>query len=133
MLFYSIGVYASEAAFSWKLWRGGGVAVEQGAKGGKIIDNLIINNPRVGSALKIDGQHGFSNIIDNYAGEATRFNIPTKGPGGVVLRKSELFQLRGSLNDRSGIFEWILDNNQITHRRFIPGGNITGYPNQIVK
>jgi filamentous hemagglutinin len=46
---------------------------------------------------------------------------------------SELRQLEGSYNGKNGIFEWIIDNNQVTHRRFIPNGKITGYPNQLVK
>ena len=27
--------------------------------------------------------------------------------------------------------EWIVDQGSMTHRRFIPGGNVTGFPNQI--
>lgn len=56
--------------------------------------------------------------------------IPTKGPGGTVVRRSELYQVEGSLNGKEGVFEWIIDQGQMTHRRFIPGGRVTGYPNQ---
>jgi hypothetical protein len=70
-------------------------------------------------------------IIDNYAGEATRFDIPTKGPGGSIIRTSELRQIQGSNNGTEGIFEWIIDQGGVTHRRFIPGGRVTGLPNQI--
>ncbi|VVM19999.1 hypothetical protein BSPWISOXPB_7375 [uncultured Gammaproteobacteria bacterium] len=50
---------------------------------------------RIGSANKLpDGQHGFNDIIDNYAGEATRFDIPTKGPGGSIIRTSELSRFK---------------------------------------
>jgi hypothetical protein len=36
------------------------------------------------------------------------------------------------ITDSTGIFEWIKEpNGNISHRRFIPGGKITGYPNQI--
>jgi hypothetical protein len=87
---------------------------------------------RIGSANKLpDGQHGFNDIIDNYAGEATRFDIPTKGPGGSIIRTSELRQIQGSNNGTEGIFEWIIDQGAVTHRRFIPGGRVTGLPNQI--
>jgi len=91
--------------------------------------------PRSGSALKTDPYHGFPRIIDNFARDATRFEIPTRGPGGVILRNSELFQveggLEGALHGRDGVFEWIVDQGELTHRRFIPGGGLTGYPNQI--
>jgi len=86
--------------------------------------------PRSGAALKTDAQHAFPDIIDNYADDATRFTIPTKGPGGGVVRQSELRQLEGGLRGEQGVFEWIVDEGQVTHRRFIPGGRITGYPNQ---
>jgi hypothetical protein len=71
--------------------------------------------------------------FDNYAGDATKFVIPTKGPGGVVIRESELSQIEGSNNGVEGVFEWIVDEGDVTHRRFIPGGKVTGFPNQIPK
>jgi filamentous hemagglutinin len=99
-----------------------------------VIDNSVIGKPRVGSANKLpDGQHGFNDIIDNYAGDAAKFEIPTKGPGGEVVRVSELRQIEGSNNGISGVFEWIVDEGNVTHRRFIPGGQVTGLPNQIPK
>jgi len=105
-----------------------------GKVGAKAIDNSVIGRPRVGSANKLpDGQHGFNDIIDNYAGDAAKFEIPTKGPGGEVVRVSELRQIKGSNNGVGGIFEWIVDEGNVTHRRFIPGGQVTGLPNQILK
>ncbi|VVH63939.1 hypothetical protein BSPWISOX_2300 [uncultured Gammaproteobacteria bacterium] len=98
----------------------------------RIIENSVLDSVRIGSANKLpDGQHGFNDIIDNYAGEATRFDIPTKGPGGSIIRTSELRQIQGSNNGTEGIFEWIIDQGAVTHRRFIPGGRVTGLPNQI--
>ncbi|GHT89132.1 hypothetical protein AGMMS49543_28040 [Betaproteobacteria bacterium] len=55
-------------------------------------------------------------MVDNYAGNATKFSIPTKGPSGVVIRQSDLYQLEGSLNGKTGVFEWIVDQGQVTHR-----------------
>lgn len=97
----------------------------------KGIDNSVIGKPRTGSANKLpDGQHGFNDIIDNYAGDAAKFDIPTRGPGGKVVRTSELRQIEGSNNGVDGVFEWIVDQGNVTHRRFIPGGTVTGLPNQ---
>jgi hypothetical protein len=42
----------------------------------------------------------------------------------------ELRQIEGSLGGKVGIFEWIIDKNRVTHRRFILVGKITGSPNQ---
>ena len=86
--------------------------------------------PRARGVLKADPHHAFPNVVDNFAREATRFEVPTRGSGGSIVRTSELFQVEGSLNRLSGVFEWIVDREQITHRRFIPGGKVTGFPNQ---
>ena len=111
-----------------------GKAGEANAVVPKKINNSLIGKPRSGSANKLpDGQHGFNDIIDNYAGDAARFDIPTKGPGGKVVRTSELRQIKGSNNGVEGIFEWVIDQGNVTHRRFIPNGAITGLPNQIPK
>ncbi len=95
------------------------------------IANPVLGKPRAGSALKSDPQHAFPDLVDNFATDAQRFTIPTRGPGGQVVRQSELLQVEGSLNGREGVFEWIVDQGQVTHRRFIPGGRVTGSPNQI--
>jgi len=85
---------------------------------------------RVGSALSKDDpfHRSVSWVVDNP--DAQRFAI-TGGDG--VAR--ELYQLPGELNGKSGVFEWILDesgsNPVINHQRFIPGGGVTGYPNQV--
>ena len=91
------------------------------------INNPVLNNIRTGSALKTDELHSFNNIIDNYAGQATRFNL--KGGDGV---ERSLYQLEGSLNGKKGVFEWIIDPNPakgVVHRRFIENVQITGKPN----
>jgi hypothetical protein len=95
--------------------------------------------PRSGSAANPpltrqgipDPHHAFPNVVDNFARDAQRFTIPTRGPGGTIVGQAELYQVEGSLNGRSGIFEWIVENGSVTHRRFIPGGSVTGLPNQI--
>ncbi len=83
---------------------------------------------RVGSGLKGDLFHrSVSWVVDNPA--AQRFTI-TGGDG--VAR--DLYQLTGELNGKPGVHEWIVDRSGsepvITHQRFIPGGSVTGGPNQ---
>ena len=91
----------------------------------KTIKNPIVHANRVGSAKKIDKYHNFSNIVDNYANNAKKFKL--KGGDGKIRT---LYQAKGSLNGKDGVFEWILDKNKgVTHRRFIEGAKITGKPN----
>jgi filamentous hemagglutinin len=63
--------------------------------------------------------HGFTDIVDNYAGEASQFKL---GDGAT------LYQLDGSLNGVSGRFEWIVDPKLggVSHRMFVPRGTING-------
>lgn len=43
-----------------------------------------------------------------------------------------LYQIEGRYNGKYGVFEWIVDDSgNITHRRFITGGTVTGKPSQI--
>ena len=82
------------------------------------ITNDIIKLPKKGSALKLDRYHNFNKIVDNYAGEATKFDIPN----------GKLYQLDGSLNKVNGRFEWIIQDGHVTHRLFVPNGTINGVP-----
>jgi RHS repeat-associated protein len=91
----------------------------------------VVGLERTGSALKVDPHHSFHEFIDNFAGDGSRFSIPTAGPGGTVSRYSDLYQLEGTNVDGAhGVFEWIVDRGVVTHRRFIAGGKVCGYPNQ---
>ncbi len=95
------------------------------------IYNDVVVNVRTGSALKADPYHAFSDIIDNYAGCAEKFDLV--GNDGI---KRALYQIKGSLNKMDGIFEWIVDPNPskgVTHRLFIPKGTITGKPNMQIR
>ena len=67
--------------------------------------------------------HGFSDIVDNYAGTA----VKTPLNNGATL-----YQLEGSLNGVSGRFEWILDPKLggISHRMFVSGGKVNGVPSK---
>lgn len=95
------------------------------------ISNPIVDAIRTGSALKLDKDHAFPDIVDNYAGYAHRFNLV-----GNDGKSRSLYQLKGSLNGIEGIFEWIVDPDPaigVAHRRFIGGGRITGRPNQAIR
>jgi len=104
-----------------------------GAVAASKVANPLAGLSRTGKALKTDLYHAFPDIIDNSVTAAQKFSLPIKGPGGQVVRSGELYQVGGSLNKESGVFEWIIDAGSVTHRRFIPGGTVTGFPNQVVK
>ena len=74
-------------------------------------------------------EHGFSNIVDNYPTIANEYSLV--GGDGISRR---FFQIEGSNNGKIGVFEWIVEpNGNISHRRFINGGTLTGKPNQVPK
>ena len=123
----------------WKTLKGGGKVAEgtiesgskaaenviesagKGAEGGsKAVDitNDVLDSARTGSAVKTDQYHAFNDIIDNYAGQATK----------TSLGNANLYQLEGSLNGVTGRFEWIVQNGNVTHRMFVPGGTMNGAP-----
>lgn len=62
--------------------------------------------------------HGFNDIVDNYAGYATK----------TQLNNATLYQLDGSLNGVAGRFEWIIQDGNVTHRMFIQNGTMNGVP-----
>ncbi|MGZ7151864.1 WXG100 family type VII secretion target [Bacillus sp. BC08] len=127
-----------------------------GANSTKVIKELngpVIDGKRVGSGKKVDKvkpiwgrdekgkpfiekefphvskEHGFSDVIDNYSRFAEEF--PLVGGDGI---KRELYQITGSNNGKKGVFEWIVEpHGDVSHRRFIENGVMTGKPNQIPK
>ena len=91
------------------------------------IPNPVLGLPRVGSALKTDAYHSFSDIIDNYAAFAAHFVIPAENESG----HADEYQIYGSLNGTEGVFEWIVQDEQVTHRFFRPGGTLNGDPSDV--
>ncbi|MCA1702006.1 MAG: hypothetical protein LC808_01535, partial [Actinobacteria bacterium] len=84
---------------------------------------------RTGSALKSDPYHRATSwVVDDPA--AKRFAVT----GGDGVQRS-LYQLAGEVNGKPGVFEWLVDSSGaqsvITHQRFIPGGSVTGFMNQV--
>lgn len=89
--------------------------------------NKILKADRIGSGLKPDPTHrGASYLSREQLMEGKVFTL--KGGDGV---ERKLLQAEGSFNDKKGIYEYIYDKQgNVTHQRFIEGGNITGLPNQ---
>lgn len=95
----------------------------EGARKTISISNDVLEAQRAGSALKLDKYHAFNDIVDNYAGMATKSSIDS----------GTLYQLEGSLNGVQGRFEWIIDitgqyAGQVSHRYFVAGGTLNGVP-----
>lgn len=66
-------------------------------------------------------QHGFNDIVDNYAGYAIKTDLKNG---------STLYQLEGGYQNMPGRFEWIIDPNLggVSHRMFVPNGSLNGVP-----
>lgn len=62
--------------------------------------------------------HGFSDIIDNYAGLADVTD----------LGNAKLYQIQGSQNGVMGRFEWIIQDGKVTHRMFVRNPELNGVP-----
>ncbi|WP_326969432.1 ribonuclease YeeF family protein [Bacillus halotolerans] len=118
------------------------------SKSVKNLKHPVLDNNRVGSALKEDFYHSFNDIVDNYAINAQRFDLPNRKG-----HMDSLYQIEGSMvkydtkykkvknnapemiekkETIRGVFEWVVDptTNKVTHRTFIPGGKVSGKINQ---
>jgi hypothetical protein len=84
--------------------------------------------PRVGSGLKADPFHRATSwVVDDVAQSGRVF--PLRGGDGV---QRTLTQVETTIDGQRGVAEWIVDPaGNVTHQRFIPGGRITGSPNQV--
>ncbi|MGX7137882.1 hypothetical protein ACWOCD_08490 [Enterococcus silesiacus] len=62
--------------------------------------------------------HVFSDIIDNYAGLAEVTD----------LGNAKLYQIQGIQNGVMGRFEWIIQDEKVTHRMFVRNPELNGVP-----
>lgn len=104
-----------------------GIPASTGA-GGSLAVQAMSQLDRTGRGLASDVYHrAVSWVVDDP--QAQRFTIR----GGDNVDR-QLYQLPGELNDKPGIFEWLVDESGpepvITHQRFIVNGRITATINQ---
>lgn len=84
--------------------------------------NKIVNAERVGSGLKGDTYHRAASYLSE--------SQISKGTVYDLGKNNTLLQVEGSVNGKTGIFEYILNKNgQVTHQLFKEGGVINGIPN----
>ena len=95
----------------------------------KVLEQELGQAERIGSAQKDDSQHRSATF-----GTQGDTKIHELGFVGNDGKNYVLYQRKGVMNDSSGIFEYIKnEDGQITHQRFIEGGVITKTPNQSVR
>ena len=88
--------------------------VAESTSNNKVIHNPVVDGTRIGSATKApDGQHGFPDIVDNYAGEAIHTKI--KGNDGILR---DLYQLEGGYKYYDSKIEYNqnISVNGVTHK-----------------
>lgn len=81
--------------------------------------------------MKTDATHLAPRFVKDLAADGQVFTI--RGGDGVQRTLIQVLDSGNGVNGQAGIYEWIIDENGVvTHQRFIPGGSITGFPNQPV-
>ena len=91
----------------------------------KAKDGLLHAEP-TGSALKGDATHRSATFYREEAAKSGTHYKLNSGDGTT----STLTQIPGSLNGKSGRYEYIVNSSgKLTHQRFVEGGTINGIPN----
>ncbi len=90
--------------------------------------NKVINGDRTGTALSKDDLYHKS---PSYLSEEQLSKGQTYDSISAQGEHRALLQVTGSVNDKEGIFEYLINSvGEIIHQRFIPGGVMNGIPNQ---
>ena len=105
--------------------------VARALKSGKVMSvanaaKKILNGQRTGSALKNDIYHRAASFLSkSQLSKGNTFNL--MGNDGI---QRTVLQVSGTLNNKNGIFEYIIEaNGTISHQLFKPGGIINDIPN----
>lgn len=107
------------------LWLFDAKALQIGAQQIRAVQKIAVSR-RVGSALKKDAYHRGASFLSRLQLSRGRLFSIT-GNDGV---KRSLFQVRGGLNGRQGVFEYIIEpNGSISHQIFKPSAIVNGIPN----
>ena len=103
-----------------------GITIEGGAVEALSAEGrALLNAKPVGEALKTDIYHRGAAFMRQRAAEAGRFFRIVGGDG----KPYTLTQISGDLNNVTGRFEYIVnENGELTHQLFVRNGTINGIP-----
>lgn len=128
---------ASTFKFTWRA--SAGLSIRATDTAFQVVDsagNVAFDAPALAmwdSAEIPESDRGTANVVTR-GGDSRRRAVGARIEGNSLQLLPDMGP--GELNGKLGVFEWIIDrsgsNPVIKHQRFIPGGSVTGFPNQVV-